>query len=82
MPIVIYAGSDRLMKRLNILLASVRAGNNSKNILKEYTATLDEHPERNKLDTFYQLTDIFKEEAVLFKNKYIIRYSFCLYFNL
>ena len=52
MPITGFAGSDRLIKRLMVLLASARAGNSSTDVLKEFTAILDELLERNKLDTF------------------------------
>lgn len=51
-PIANDAGSDNLIKRLFILLASVNAGNTNKDILNEYTTILDKLIDRNKIDTF------------------------------
>lgn len=46
-----YAGIDRLVKRAMILLASTRAGNSSRDVLREFTAILYELLELNKLVT-------------------------------
>ena len=67
-PIVIPPNADEQLKRIIVLLGSLKCGNSNENILAEFTALLDKLYKNNKISKLLYQTLYYKSKYLLDKN--------------
>ena len=67
-PIVIPPNADEQLKRIFVLLGSLKCGNSNENILAEFTALLDQLYKNNKISKLLYKTLYYKSKHLLDKN--------------